>query len=70
MTGPSGERRQAAAASARESAANERHELLLRLGEGLENAVLLIQDKQEELHGSGDAELGYSAGQIREVNAP
>ena len=58
---------EAAAIRAREAAAYERQELLRRLGEEdrLEDVVLLIQDKHEELHGGGR----YSAAQIREVNA-
>ena len=62
------QRAEVTAVQALESAAYERQDLLLRLGEArLEDAVLLVQDKHEELHGPSD--LGYSAGQIREVNA-
>ena len=62
------QRAEVTAVQALESAAYERQDLLLRLGEArLEDAVLLVQDKHEELH--GPSELGYSAGQIREVNA-
>jgi hypothetical protein len=62
------QRAEVTAVQALESAAYERQDLLLRLGEArLEDAVLLVQDKHEELH--GPSERGYSAGQIREVNA-
>jgi hypothetical protein len=62
------QRAEGTAVQALESAAYERQDLLLRLGEArLEDAVMLVQDKHEELHGPSD--LGYSAGQIREVNA-
>ena len=47
---------------AREAAVHRRTELVSQLGE---DAWLLIQDKHEELHGSGF----YSIGQIEEVNA-
>ena len=51
---------------AREAAVHRRTELVSQLGEDRrEDAWLLIQDKHEELHGSGF----YSIGQIEEVNA-
>ena len=51
---------------AREAAVHRRTELVSQLGEERrEDAWLLIQDKHEELHGSGF----YSIGQIEEVNA-
>ena len=51
---------------AREAALHRRTELVSQLGEDRrEDAWLLIQDKHEELHGSGF----YSIGQIEEVNA-
>ena len=51
---------------AREAAVHRRTELVSKLGEDRrEDAWLLIQDKHEELHGSGF----YSIGQIEEVNA-
>ena len=51
---------------AREAAVHRRTELVSQLGEDRrEDAWLLIQDKHEELHGSGF----YSTGQIEEVNA-
>ena len=51
---------------AREAAVHRRTELVSQLGEDRrEDAWLLIQDKLEELHGSGF----YSIGQIEEVNA-
>ena len=50
----------------REAALHRRTELVSQLGEDRrEDAWLLIQDKHEELHGSGF----YSIGQIEEVNA-
>ena len=51
---------------AREAAVHRRTELVSQLGEDRrEDAWLLIQDKHQELHGSGF----YSIGQIEEVNA-
>jgi len=51
---------------AREAALHRRTELVSQLGvDRREDACLLIQDKHEELHGSGF----YSIGQIEEVNA-
>ena len=51
---------------AREAAVHRRTELVSQLGEDRrEDAWLVIQDKHEELHGSGF----YSIGQIEEVNA-
>ena len=51
---------------AREAAVHRRTELVSQLGEDRrEDAWLLIQDKHEELHGSGF----YSIGQIEEINA-
>ena len=50
---------------AREAAVHRRTELVSQLGEDRrEDVWLLIQDKHEELHGSGL----YSTGQIEEVN--
>jgi hypothetical protein len=49
---------------ARDAAVHQRTELVSRIGEDRrEDAWLLIQDKHEELHGSGF----YSIGQIEEV---
>jgi hypothetical protein len=49
------QRAEVTAVQARESAAYERQDLLLRLGEArLEDAVLLVQDKHEELHGPSE----------------
>ena len=51
---------------AREAVVHRRKELVSQLGEDRrEDAWLVIQDKHEELHGSGF----YSIGQIEEVNA-
>jgi hypothetical protein len=51
---------------ARDAAVHQRAEPVSRIGEDpREDAWLVIQDKHEELHGSGF----YSIGQIEEVNA-
>jgi hypothetical protein len=51
---------------ARDAAVHRRTELVSQLGVGRrEDACLVIQDKHEELHGSGF----YSIGQIEEINA-
>jgi hypothetical protein len=58
------QRAEVTAVQALESAAYERQDLLLRLGEArLEDAVLLVQDKHEELHGPSElAQLAQNRG--------